>query len=88
MPIVLGEKKPVDRTLYWRVFQREQSKAMRDGKWKYLQDEKGNEHLFDLEADPSENNDLKEKQKDIFENLKKKYEQWEATMLKPIPLGA
>jgi arylsulfatase A-like enzyme len=88
MPVVLGQKKPVDRTLYWRVFQRVQSKAMRDGKWKYLQDEKGNEHLFDLEADPSENNDLKEKEKDVFEKLKKKYQQWENTMLKPILLGA
>jgi arylsulfatase A-like enzyme len=88
MPIVLGQKKPVDRTLYWRVFQRNQNKAMRDGKWKYLQDEKENEYLFDLEADPAENKNVKEQYKDVFEKLKKKYQQWEATMLKPIPLGA
>lgn len=88
MPVILGKNKAVDRTLYWRVFQRNQNKAMREGKWKYLQDEKQNEYLFDLEADPSENNNLKDQYKDVFERLKKKYEQWEATMLKPIPLGA
>jgi len=87
MPVVLGQKKPVERTLYWRLFQRTQGKAMREGKWKYLKDEKGNEHLFDLQADPSENNDLKEKEKNLFERMKRKYQQWEASMLQPIPLG-
>lgn len=88
MPIVLGKKKPVGRTLYWRVFQRNQNKAIRDGKWKYLQDEKGKEYLFNLESDPAEDHNVKDQHKDIFEKLKKKYEQWEAMMLKPIPLGA
>jgi arylsulfatase A-like enzyme len=83
-----GKKKEVDRTLYWRIFQRQQHKAMRDGKWKWLQDEKGNDYLFDLEADPTENNNIKDQHKDIYKRLRKKYQQWEATMLKPIPLGA
>lgn len=87
MPVLLGEKREVERTLYWRIFQRQQHKAMRDGKWKWMQDEKGNEYLFDLEADPSESNDLKEKQKEIFDKLKKKYQSWEASVLAPIPLG-
>jgi len=87
MPVILGEKKNVDRTLYWRVFQRKQNKAMRDGKWKYLQDEKGEEYLFDLDVDPVEDHNVKEQYKAEFESLKKKYSQWEATMLKPIPLG-
>ena len=86
MPVLLGKKKEVDRTLYWRIFQRKQNKALRDGKWKWLQDEKGNEYLFDLTNDPKESNDLKEKYKDVFQNLKKKYQQWESIMLKPIPL--
>lgn len=88
MPVLTGKKKEFDRTIYWRIFQRQQHKAMRDGKWKWLQDEKGNEYLFDLNADPTENNNLKDQYKDLFERLRKKYQQWETTVLKPIPLGA
>jgi len=86
--ILQAQKKEVDRTLYWRVFQRQQHKAMREGNWKWLQDEKGNEYLFNLETDPTESNNVKDQHKDVLERLRKKYQQWEATMLKPIPLGA
>jgi len=86
--ILAGKKKEVDRTLYWRIFQRKQQKAMLDGKWKWFQDEKGNEYLFDLKVDPTENNNLKDQHKDILEKLRSKYQKWEAKMLKPIPLGA
>jgi arylsulfatase A-like enzyme len=85
--ILEGRKKEINRTLYWRISQRQQHKAMRDGKWKWLQDEKGNEYLFDLEADSTENTNVKDQHKDILERLRKKYRQWEETMLKPIPLG-
>jgi len=60
MPIMTEKKKTIERTIYWRTFQRDKQKAIREGKWKYLQDEKG-EYLFDLLADPGEKNDLKEK---------------------------
>jgi hypothetical protein len=59
---------------------------MREGQWKYLHDEKGAEYLFNLEADPSEKNNLKEKEPARFAALKEKYIQWEKTMLAPIPL--
>ena len=85
MPILTGKKKDVERTIYWRTFQRNKQKAMRDGEWKYLQDEKG-EYLFNLVADQREKNDLKEEQQAIFNRLKKKYAQWEKTVLQPIPL--
>jgi arylsulfatase A-like enzyme len=84
--ILTGKQNEVDRTLYWRITQRNQHKAMRDGKWKWMQDEKGDEYLFDLIEDPSEKNDLKEKKSAIFQQLKNKYSEWERTMLKPIPL--
>lgn len=87
MPIMTGEKKEIDRTLYWRIFQRNQHKAMREGKWKYFQDEKGNEYLFDLSIDPKEDNDLKAQQPELFKNLKNKYTEWEKTVLKPLPLN-
>jgi arylsulfatase A-like enzyme len=85
MPVCMGKQKEQDRTLYWRIFQRAQQKAMRQGKWKYLQDEKG-EYLFDLSKDPAENNDLKSVEKQLFNSLKQKYAAWELTVLKPIPL--
>ena len=84
MPIITGKNKEVDRTLYWRTFQRTQHQAVRDGKWKYLKDEKG-EYLFDLEADPAENKNLKEVQPALFESLKNKYRTWEASVLPPVP---
>lgn len=86
MPVLQGKQKEIERTLYWRIFQRQKHKAMRDGKWKWMQDEKGTEYLFNLETDPSESQDLKEQHKDIFNNLKNKYSEWEATVLAPIPL--
>lgn len=85
MPILIGKKTNVERTFYWRTFQRNKQKAVRNENWKYLQDEKG-EHLFDLVADPKESNDLKEMHQDIFNKMKKIYAKWEQTVLQPIPL--
>ncbi|MBL7738239.1 MAG: sulfatase-like hydrolase/transferase [Chitinophagaceae bacterium] len=86
MPVCTGKKNMVERTFYWRIFQRRKQKAIRDGDWKYLKDEKG-EYLFHISADPGEMNNLKEEQKDIFIRLKQKYSDWEKTVLEPVPLG-
>lgn len=86
MPVMLEKKRAAERTIYWRTFQRRKQNAVREGKWKYLQDEKG-EYLFDLLADYGEKNDRKENEKAIFNRLKKKYSNWEKTVLKPIPLN-
>ncbi len=85
MPVLTGKSKNFDRTLYWRTFQRTKHKAMRDGKWKFLQDEKG-EYLFDLSTDQQEKNDLKAIEKSRFEKMKAQYAKWEKTVLIPIPL--
>jgi len=85
MPIISG-KAEVERILYWRISQRKQHKAIRYSNWKYLQDEKGNEYLFDLKLDPGEHYNLKNLQPAIFEDLKYKYDRWERTVLKPLPL--
>lgn len=50
MPILTGKKENVERTIYWRTFQRNKQKAIRMGEWKYLQDEKG-EYIFNLDTD-------------------------------------
>ena len=86
LPVIKGKKEITDRTLYWRIFQRVKHKAIRDGNWKWLQDENGNEYLFNLKEDPSEKNNLNEKYPDIFQQLKIKYATWERTVLQPIPL--
>jgi arylsulfatase A-like enzyme len=85
MPVLTSKRKTFKRTVYWRTFQREKQKAVRDGDWKYLQDGKG-EYLFDLVADPGEKNDLKAEKPAVFRRLKRKLAKWEKTVLEPIPL--
>jgi arylsulfatase A-like enzyme len=85
MPILSGNTKNIERTLYWRAYQRTKQKAVRMGNWKYLQDEKG-EYLFDLVNDQAERNNLKEKHPKVFVRIKKMHTQWEKTVLQPIPL--
>ncbi len=86
MPVITGRKRGFARTFYWRVTQRNQQKAIRDGYWKYLKDEKG-EYLFNVSLDRGEKTDLKEREKQIFERLKQKYSEWEKTVLEPVPLA-
>ncbi len=86
IPVINGNNPIIERTLYWRIFQRIRQNAVRDGKWKWVQDEKGEEFLFDLTADPSETTNLKEKNSDIFNRLKNKFRNWEKTVLVPITL--
>jgi arylsulfatase A-like enzyme len=87
LPFAQGKKSVVSRTFYWRQFQRFNQKAIRDGDWKYMQDEQGVEYLFDLGKDPVEKNNLKTSNASVFANLKKKYAEWESRMLTPVPLN-
>ena len=83
--VLTGEQNETDRILYWRISQRRESKAVRDGKWKWLEDEKGNEYLFDLASDPGETKDMKNNFPEMFGKLKKEFVGWEKKMLKPLP---
>jgi arylsulfatase A-like enzyme len=85
LPFCMGKKKPMERTFYWRLFQTTKQKAIRHGKWKYLQTEKG-EFLFNLAEDPGEKNDLKASNPSRFEKLKKMYNHWEKEVLVPVEL--
>ncbi|QEC66809.1 sulfatase-like hydrolase/transferase [Panacibacter ginsenosidivorans] len=85
LPICTGKEKAIERTFYWRLFQSTKQKAIRQGNWKYLQTEDG-EFLFNLVDDPGEKKDMKEKFPDLFEQLKKKYGEWEMGVLKPVEL--
>lgn len=86
LSFMTGDRRTFDRTFYWRSFQRSKEKAIRDGNWKWLEDEKG-EYLFDLSNDQGEKNDLKENQPEKLKELKRKYAEWENGVLKPVPLG-
>jgi len=86
MPVLTGKQSEVERTLFWRIFQRRQHSAVRDGNWKWLRDENGEEYLFNLNNDPSEKNNLKQKHPSILLQLKNKFSEWEKTVLAPLPL--
>lgn len=56
---------------------------LRNGAWKYFQDENG---LLNLTNDPWEDNNLKEKEQTLFNQLKIEYHNGEKTVLPPIVL--
>ncbi len=86
LPLLKENKTPIARTFYWRVFQRNQQKAIRSGDWKYLLTEK-EEYLFNLKTDPYEDHNVKTENPTIFNQLKEQYANWEKQVLKPIPIS-
>jgi arylsulfatase A-like enzyme len=85
LPVLTGAAPSHARALYWRYKANEQA-AVRDGRLKYLK-LGGREHLFDLDADPRERADLREKFPDEFERLRRQYTAWSSRML-PYPADA
>jgi uncharacterized sulfatase len=73
VPFLSGNEKgaPHD-TLYWRWIAQS---AIREGKWKLLVGGQRS-YLFDLEVDPEELNDLKDKHPEVAQRLRDKLEQW------------
>jgi arylsulfatase A-like enzyme len=82
LDVLLGDKAPVDRKLYWRFKAGEQA-AVREGRMKYVRLGR-KEGLFDLIADPRERANLKSVQPELFKRLKSDFAAWNATML-PYP---
>ena len=63
------------RDLYWELGKhnelgRGKWTAVRSGPWKYVEDAKGNEFLFDMENDKLEKHNLVAERKGIAENLR------------------
>jgi arylsulfatase A-like enzyme len=83
MPLLTGESAGAERTFFWRIdrSQRRQ-KAVRHGKWKYVQDGVVVDLLFDLEADPQERVDLGWRQPGVLADLKQRLAAWEAELAK------
>jgi arylsulfatase A-like enzyme len=83
LPVLLGEQKPQERTLFWR-YKANAQRAVRAGNWKYLK-LNGNEFLFDVAKDQRERANLALKYPDKLADLKQQWERWNAGML---PIGA
>ncbi|MFO7178854.1 MAG: sulfatase-like hydrolase/transferase [Pseudomonadota bacterium] len=73
---LFGER--VERNLYWRMVHRNQ-KAVRSGVWKYLSID-GAEFLFDLSRDERERANLRYREPEKFEELRRAYFEWDASM--------
>lgn len=81
IPHLTGAEPVVERTFYWRMDRTNRKmKAIRHGKYKYLDDGGTMDLLFDLEADPGERVNLHYRHPDISAGLKAKLKTWEAEM--------
>jgi arylsulfatase A-like enzyme len=80
--VIAGGSVP-ERDLFWR-YRNHGQRAVRSGRWKYLAIA-GNEFLFDIEADPMERANLKDRRPEVFSRLKQRWEKWNASMLAEDP---
>lgn len=85
LPILRGTREPYERELYWRHWGNPRpgiplQQAVRQGDFKYLKVHE-DEFLFDLAADPTESLDVKDEYPQKFEELRQKYERWNADKL-------
>ncbi|MFM2166103.1 MAG: Arylsulfatase [Verrucomicrobiota bacterium] len=79
VPLLTSEAKPIDRTFFWRIDRsNRKQKAIRHGKWKYINDGNTMDLLFDLEADIGERSNLGYQQPEILDDLKSRLKAWEA----------
>jgi arylsulfatase A len=70
-----------ERTFCWRIARSNRSmRAIRHGKWKYIDDGGTMDLLFDLQADIGERNNLCYQHHSIVEELKQLLSKWEAEM--------
>jgi arylsulfatase A-like enzyme len=86
LPILYNKAAKHHETLFWSTGG-EGSWAVRNGYWKLIF-QQGKTELFDLKTDPSEQNNLAEKQTDIVAVIIKKYENWIRQMSDPLSGGS
>ena len=85
LPLLTGQEPPRERTFYWRVNRNDrQQKAIRHGKWKYIQDAMM-PLLFDLERDIGEREDLGYRHPEVLAKLQGLLADWEAELAKTPP---
>ncbi len=81
MPVLNGEDAEYlnSRPLFWRFYHQ---RAVREGRWKYLQAGIKREYLFDVDNDISETMNLIDIYPEVAKSLRKKYLNWTANMLR------
>jgi arylsulfatase A len=79
LPLVSTKSSPSERMFCWRINRANRKmRAIRFGKWKYIDDGGTMDLLFDLEADIGERINLCYRHHDIVEDLKQRLVAWEA----------
>ena len=70
-----------DRQLFWRAnhYQFGRQRAIREGRWKYLEDD-STQFLFDIDADEAERNNLYSEHTDVANRLRADLDAWESRM--------
>jgi arylsulfatase A-like enzyme len=82
LPLLKGDSSLVPRTFYWRTSNEIRADALRDDNWKYLRNPQG-EYLFNLDEDPYETENLKDRDPATMERLRKKFLGIDSNMLPP-----
>jgi arylsulfatase A-like enzyme len=81
VPLLLSDANPLERTFFWRIDRsNRKQKAIRHGKWKYINDGNTMDLLFDLDADIGERMNLGYKHPKVLEDLKARLKTWETEM--------
>lgn len=81
IPHLTGAEPVVERTFFWRMDRsNRKAKAIRHGKWKYVDDGGTMDLLFDLNEDPGERVNLNYQHPDVTADLKARLKAWEAEM--------
>jgi arylsulfatase A-like enzyme len=80
LPLLTGQPAR-ERTFFWRMDRsNRKQRAIRKGKWKYLNDGNTMDLLFDLEADIGERVNMVYRHPDVVERLKRALKAWEDEM--------
>lgn len=81
MPMMTGRGiTPPNRKLFWKFWTQ---RAVRDGKWKYLEVGTEHEFLFDLESDPNERHSLLDQHPGLVKSLKTALNSWTGELMYP-----
>ena len=81
VPLLTNDAESIQRTFYWRIDRsNRKQKAIRHGKWKYVNDGNTMDLLFDLEADIGEHTNLGYQHPEIVKDLQRRLKAWELEM--------
>ncbi|MAD59248.1 MAG: N-acetylgalactosamine 6-sulfate sulfatase [Flammeovirgaceae bacterium] len=83
LPYINGEKSGIPHEyLYWQNPDKDID-VVRDDRYKYLRI-KGDEYIFDLKNDISEETNIIDSSKTIYDRLKSQFKEWEKDMIDPV----